>query len=248
LNKVSPEKLDELASKLVETFNRFASKEFLMNDAGDFVALVFAAASRQPQYIGVFAELTKRVCGEILSPEVAEEVLTNQSQAHWATVCLLPVEKSTKGWDQLSEDDQTDIRARHKAKQLAVAEFCGLLASYEMVPASFPLQWLETLMRPMAVATAKAGTIQQGSSTEAAVEVVTSAVRGLGPSEAQGLFTDIDQTRFSKLCGTLFGLPGGSSRVKCLLRDLKELRDSGWSKLPTWKQALLPTKRSASIQ
>lgn len=246
LNKISPEKLDELASRLVETFNRFASGEVRMRDAGDFVALVFTAASRQPQYIGVFAELITRVFVQVIPPEVAEQVLTTQSQIHWSTICLAPVEKSTKNWDQLTEDDQIDIRGRHKAKQLAVAEFCGLLASYELIPASFPLNWLETLMRPMSVAARNAGSVPQGSSTEAAIEVVSSAVRGLGPSEAQGLFTDIDQARFAKLCDTLFGLPSGTSRVKCLLRDLKELRDSGWSKLPTWKLALVPTKRASS--
>lgn len=246
INKISPDKLDELVVKLVDTFNLFADKKFLAEEASELFTLIFAAASRQAQYIGVFAELIARVSAQVLDPVDAEEILTNQCQHHWSTICMSPVER-TMGWEQLCEDEQADLRARHRAKQLATAEFCGLLASNGLVPPAFPLLWLETIMKPiLAVATSK--TLFQSSSTEAVLEMICCAVRGLGPSEAQGLFTEIDQERFSNLCGSLFTFSTGSCRIKCIIQDLRDLRESEWSKLPTWKQALLPTKRTSSIQ
>lgn len=245
INKISPDKLDELVVKLVDTFNLHENKKVLAGETSELLTLIFAAASRQAQYIGVFAELIARVSAQVLDPVDAEEILTNQCQHHWSTICISPVER-TKGWEQLCEDEQADLRARHRAKQLATAEFCGLLASNGLVPPAFPLLWLETLMKPIsAVATSKNSF--QSSSTEAVLEIFCCAVRGLGPSEAQGLFTEIDQERFSDLCRSLFRFSETSCRIKCIIQDLRDLRESEWSKLPTWKQALLPTKRTSSI-
>ena len=245
INKISPDKLDELVVKLVDTFNLHENKKVLARETSELLTLIFAAASRQAQYIGVFAELIARVSAQVLDPVDAEEILTNQCQHHWSTICISPVER-TKGWEQLCEDEQADLRARHRAKQLATAEFCGLLASNGLVPPAFPLLWLETLMKPIsAVATSKNSF--QSSSTEAVLEIICCAVRGLGPSEAQGLFTEIDQERFSDLCRSLFRFSETSCRIKCIIQDLRDLRESEWSKLPTWKQALLPTKRTSSI-
>jgi len=141
--------LDELTCKLIETFNEYADESILKKDANDFFSLVFAAASRQPEYVSVFTELLNRISHEILTPEDAEDIILNQCQIHWSSVCLTPVEK-TKGWELLIDvEDQQDARARHKSKQLAIAEFCGLLASAGLIPPSFPLTWLETLMRPV---------------------------------------------------------------------------------------------------
>jgi hypothetical protein len=245
LNKLSPDKLDDLTCKLVATFNTYADTSVQKKDASDFFNLVFAAASRQPEYVSVFTELVGRICCEILNPEDAEDIILNQCQIQWSTVCLTPVEK-TKGWDILVDpEDQQDARARHKSKQLAISEFCGLIASSGLVPPSFPLTWLETLMRPIALSS-QSRIIAKASSLETAVEIICSGVRGLGPSEAQGMLTDADATRFNHLCEVLGSLPTNSSRVKCLIQDLMDLRESGWSKIPIWKQALQPAKRLSS--
>lgn len=245
LNKVCPEKLDELSTKLIESFDPPHSDDSRHKEIAEFASLVFAAASRQSQYVGVFAELLGKVLPHVTSFESAEEILSDQCRLSWTQVCLTSVE-NTKGWDFLSEDDKSDARTRHREKQMTVAEFCGLLASFELVPASAPLSWLESLLAPVRTTANNLGWIEKESPTEAAIELICSAVRGLGPSEVQGLFTDLDQGRFDRLCSALFCLPVSSSRVKCLLQDLRELRESGWSKLPTWKRALQPTKRDSS--
>jgi hypothetical protein len=245
LNKVSPEKLDDLIIKLVSTFQPISKEGEIAQDLGEFVGLVFASASRQPQYIGVFASLLAHIATRVKAGGLWEEILVKQARSHWGDVCLAPVENS-QGWEALSSDDQADARTRHRMKQLAVAEFCGLLSAYELVPASHVLSWLETLMRTFDATISQAGSILKESSTEFAVEVVSRALRGLGASEAECIFTDLDQIRFSELCDKLFAMPLTSSRVKCLLQDLKELRESGWCKLPMWKQALLPGKRSST--
>jgi hypothetical protein len=195
--------------------------------------------------VGVFAELLQKVLADITSFETAEAIVSNQCRHSWTQLCLTPVEQS-KGWDLLSDDDKSDARTRHREKQMTVAEFCGLLASFELIPASAPLSWLESLLVPIRTTAINQGRIEKESPTEAVIEVICSAVRGLGPSELQGLFTDLDQERFDRLCSGLFSLPVRSSRVKCVLQDLRELRESGWSKLPTWKRALQPTKRDSS--
>ena len=241
LNKISPDKLAELHLKLVQTFDG----SNVESDASSFFGLVFAAASRQPQYTSVFAELIARVSSDILERQTAEDILTNQCQIHWAGTCMTAAEK-TRGWELLSVDDQVDARARHRSKQLAVAEFVGLLASTELIPASFPLSWIESLMRPIS-SSAHSHVTAKTSSTEAAIEIICCVIRGLGHSEAQSLFTDMDQERFNVLCSMLFGIPTNSARVRCMIQDLKDLRESGWSKLPTWKQALVPTKRTSSF-
>lgn len=242
LNKVSPDKLDDLVEKLVETFDKSSDVVALDAQLSEFVGLVFAAASRQPQYITVFANLMDKVLASVKGNVSSEDILLNQAQVNWASICLTPVEK-TKGWEELSTDDKADARTRHRAKQLAIAEFCGLLSAYELIPASTPLSWLETLMSIIARTVTATGSIPKESSTESAVETVSCTLKGLGPSESNGLLTDLDQRRFDNLCESLLSLPVTSSRVKCLLRDLHELRDSGWSKLPLWKQALVPCKR-----
>jgi hypothetical protein len=244
LNKVSPEKLEELIEKLVETFRPSDSPISLSRELNEFIGLVFAAASRQPQYIRVFAELLGKVLKKVQTDESADEMLTKQAQISWASVCLSPVEKM-KDWDNLTLDDQADARGRHRERQLAVAEFCGLLPSYELIPAAFPLTWLEALMSNALRSAIKSGTIVKESSTESAVEIIICSVRGLGPSETTGNFTDLDQSRFDALCDEVFELPIESSRVKCLIQDLLELRESGWSQVPKWKRALIPTKRAS---
>jgi hypothetical protein len=245
LNKVCPEKLDDLSAKLTESFKNCPSGNTEHKEIVEFASLVFAAASRQSQYVGVFAELLQKVLADITSFETAEAIVSNQCRHSWTQLCLTPVEQS-KGWDLLSDDDKSDARTRHREKQMTVAEFCGLLASFELIPASAPLSWLESLLVPIRTTAINQGRIEKESPTEAVIEVICSAVRGLGPSELQGLFTDLDQERFDRLCSGLFSLPVRSSRVKCVLQDLRELRESGWSKLPTWKRALQPTKRDSS--
>ena len=245
LNKISPDKLDDLTEKLVATFDTGSSGERLNEEISECVSLVFAAASRQPQYIHVFADLLGRILKKVETADSAEDILTRQAQTSWATTCLCPVEK-TKDWGEMSEDDQLDARTRHRAKQLAIAEFCGLLSTYELLPPFFPLSWLETLLSSTVQGAIKSGHILKDSSTESSVEIILCSLKGLGASEATGLFTDLDQTRFDMLCNRLFALPIESSRVKCLLQDLLELRESGWSKVPNWKRALIPTKRGST--
>ena len=242
LNKVSPDKLDDLVEKLVDTFDLSSDVKLLDAQLGEFIGLVFAAASRQPQYITVFANLMGNVVTRVKPTDPVDEILLKQAQMNWASICLTPVEK-TKGWEEFTPDDKADARTRHRAKQLAIAEFCGLLSAYELIPASSPLSWLETLMSILSKTVSTTGCIPKESSTESAVEIISCTLKGLGPSEATGLLTDLDQHRFEKLCERIFSLPVTSSRVKCLLRDLHELRESGWSKLPMWKRALVPSKR-----
>lgn len=247
LNKMSPDRIDELTEKLLTTFNRRSSREALLEDICDFVDLVFAATSRQPQYMSVFAQLIRRVCNRILRSSDVEDIIKDQAQKYWSTICLTQVERTTT-WNDLCSDDQIDARARHRSKQLAIAEFIGILAGHELLHASFPLSWLETLIVPVSTCSQKAGGVPRGSSTEAALELLCCGLRGLGPCEANFLFTDIDQARFDNLCHSVFSLSTQSSRVRCIIQDLKDLRESGWSILPTWKQALVPTKRSSSLK
>ena len=245
LNKMSPDKLEELTVKLVGTFNSQGAKEALIIDTLDFVGLVFAATSRQPQYMTVFAELIYRVCHKVLPNNTVEEIIKEQAQVYWGSVCLTSVEK-TKGWDQLSPDDQVDLKARHRAKQLSIAEFCGILASAELLQASSPLSWLEKIMFSVLTCSERSSGAPKGSSTEAALELICCGLRGLGPCEDQCLLTDIDQSRFQTLCDSVFNVPTKSPRVRCIIQDLKDLRESGWRALPSWKQALVPTKRRSS--
>ena len=48
-----------------------------------------------------------------------------------------------------------------------------------------------------------------------------------------------ESARYSILCESVFSLPSrlptSSSRVRCIFKDLADLRKSGWSKLPAWK-------------
>ena len=244
VNKISPDKLDSLTEKLKETFNVYSNREVLLRDCYEFLGLVFAAASRQPQYVAVFIELIQRICSHIMDAETTEDLLVNQCQVHWSTICLSPVEK-TKGWESLPLDDRADATARHRSKQLALAEFCGLLASRRLIPASYPLSWLEALLKPIQ-ASVESKVIANPASLESAVEMVCCTVRGLGTSESEGTFTDIDHKRFSALCDALSDIPITSSRLKCFLQDLVDLRRSGWLNFPDWKQALIPGKRTSS--
>ena len=246
LNKVSPDKLDDISAKLIQTFNMYSEPSILKKDAAEFFSLLFAAVSRQPEYVNVFTELVDRISSAVLDADLSEDLLINQAQIQWSGICLTPVEKS-KGWENLmDEQDKQDARVRHKAKQLAVSEFCGLLASANLIPPSFPLTWLESLMRPI-VASTQSRIIANPASLENAVEIVCRGIRGLGQCESRGLFTDMDSVRFGVLCRTMGSLPTLSSRVRCLIQDIMELRESGWSKLPSWKKAMQPTKRLSSV-
>ena len=245
LNKVSPDKLDDISAKLIGTFNMYSEPSVLKKDAAEFFSLLFAAVSRQPEYVNVFTELVDRISGAVLEPDLSEDLLINQAQIQWSSICLTPVEKS-KGWENsMDEQDKQDARVRHKAKQLAISEFCGLLASANLIPPSFPLTWLESLMRPI-VASTQSRIIANPASLENAVEIVCRGIRGLGQCESRGLFTDMDSVRFGVLCRAVGSLPTLSSRVRCLIQDIMELRESGWSKLPSWKKAMQPTKRLSS--
>lgn len=246
LNKVSPDKLDDIVTKLIQTFNMYSEPSILKKDASELFSLIFAAVSRQPEYVSVFTELVQRITSAVLDTDLSEDLLINQCQIQWSSICLTPAEK-TKSWDQLlDEQDKQDARVRHKAKQLAISEFCGLLASSGLIPPSFPLTWLETLMRPI-VASKQSRIIANSASLENAVEIVCRGIRGLGQCESRGLFTDMDSVRFGVLCKSIGSLPALSSRVRCLIQDVIELRDSGWSKLPSWKKAMIPAKRLSSI-
>ena len=245
LNKVSPDKLDDITSKLINTFNKFSDPSIFKRDASEFFALVFAAVSRQPEYVAVFTELVERISMALLDADVSEDLLINQSQLQWSSICLTPAEK-TKAWEAVADDqDKQDARLRHKAKQLAISEFCGLLASANLIPPSFPLTWLESLMRPI-VASTQSRVIANPASLENAVEIICCGIRGLGQCESRCLFTDMDSVRFGVLCRAIGSLPTLSSRVRCLIQDVMDLRESGWSKLPSWKQAMQPTKRLSS--
>ena len=245
LNKVSPDKLDDITAKLTQTFNLYSEPSILKKDAAEFFSLLFAAVSRQPEYVFVFTELVDRISQAVLDCDLSEDLLINQAQLQWSSICLTPVEK-TKSWETLiDEQDKQDARARHKAKQLAISEFCGLLASANLIPPSFPLTWLESLMRPI-VASTQSRIIANPASLENAVEIVCRGIRGLGQCESRCLFTDMDSVRFGVLCRTIGSLQTVSSRVRCLIQDIIELRESGWSKLPSWKKAMQPAKRLSS--
>ena len=245
LNKVSPDKLDDIVAKLIQTFNMYSEPSILKKDASELFSLIFAAVSRQPEYVSVFTELVQRITTTVLDSDLSEDLLINQCQMQWSSICLTPAEK-TKSWDHLmDEQDKQDARVRHKARQLAISEFCGLVASSGLIPPSFPLTWLETLMRPI-VASTQSRIIANSASLESAVEIICRGIRGLGQCESRCLFTDMDSVRFGVLCRTIATLPALSSRVRCLIQDVIDLRDSGWSKLPSWKQALLPAKRLSS--
>jgi hypothetical protein len=239
LNKVSPEKLDDVCEKLVSTFPASSTDQ---KGVVEVVGLIFAASSRQPQYNSVFAELLYRLVNRLLPRGSIEDILVNECQMQWSTICLQPVER-TKGWSTLSEDDRIDARTRYKSRQLAVAEFCGLIASRGLIPPAYPLSWLEALMQPVA-SSAWSGPISAGSTQEIMLEIICSGIRGLGLSETEGHFTDIDALRFDYLCNTLAALqPAATSRSKCLIQDIIDLRNSGWTQNISWKKALIPTRR-----
>jgi hypothetical protein len=235
VNKVSPDKLEELTAKLVQTFDLSLSPDQIEAEFTELLCLVFAAASRQPQYLSVFVELVAKVARETLEKGRGEILLTKESQEQWSSICLGPVEE-VHGWDDLTDEDKADTRTRHRGKQLAIAEFCGLLASHSLIPPSSPLEWVEVLLEYMMADL-------DSSQTESYVELICWVIRGLGMSEELGLFTELDQTRFEAVCERLFSVPISSSRIKCVLQDLRDLRDSNWSKLPNWKLALMPGKR-----
>lgn len=250
INKFTPEKFDKLCEQLLATLpaengpdGEVAGVEEFQHSLDELLGLIFDASSRQHQYTQMYTDLTQKLLehGQKVQPSFnGPSCVWSKCQHIFLTVVL----KAPEIPQDLPEDEYMDRKAKIKEKMVGMVKFGGDLVSRGLVPPEGVITWIHTLLSEK---TEEVNSQQLGSSSptsvevrekdaeqrEVQLEVLCAILASMGSSlsdrktwseENRSVIEDvfIQLEQLSLDAGNL------SLRIRCLIRDILDLKMAAW--------------------
>jgi len=213
LNKLTVEKFDALYIKLLEAgIEKKEHIETLMRE-------VFEKATTQHHFIEMYTQLCRRFNDWLSERNICEEgeavsfkrILLNQCQDSFEKYLKPP-----EGIEALSGEDREEARHAYRTKMLGNMKFVGQLLINKMLSSKVILQCTEELLHWQ---------------SEETLETLCVFLQTIGPAfdshewKSRGALTGVFH-RLSQLVSD----KKVTARIKCLIKDVIELRAAGWDK------------------
>jgi len=251
INKFTPEKFDKLCDQLLATLPCATGDHPVSNDEfkqvlEDLLALIFDASSRQHQYTEMYTDL----CQKILDFVAKQKPDLDGKSCVWAkcqTIFQTVVLKAPEIPADLPEDEYMDRKAKLKEKMVGMVKFGGDLVSRGLVPCDGVMQWIHTLLseKTQEVFAADAAQTPEQQAEEETVhekdmeqrevqlEVLCAILASMGSSLSDSnTWSDenlvVIEDVFRQLEQLSMDTANLSLRIRCLIRDILDLRMAQW--------------------
>mmetsp|Transcript_2427 Transcript_2427/g.5192 ORF Transcript_2427/g.5192 Transcript_2427/m.5192 type:complete len:928 (+) Transcript_2427:35-2818(+) len=254
INKFTPEKFDKLCEQLLATLpaneaERTTTVDEYRQVLDDLLALIFEASSRQHNYTEMYTELCKKLLEYVAKqqPDLDGKGCIWEKCQH---IFLNTVLKTPEFPADLPEDELMDRKAKHKEKMVGMVKFGGDLVAHGLVPGDGVMQWIHTLLSekcqefygeedlsPVRHSPPDGDSFEQRQDKdveqrEVQLEVLCAILASMGSSlsdsntwseENRSVIEDVfDQLQSLAMDGNL------SLRIRCLIRDILDLRMAQW--------------------
>eukprot|EP00929_Paragymnodinium_shiwhaense_P020849 TRINITY_DN13767_c0_g1_i1.p1 TRINITY_DN13767_c0_g1~~TRINITY_DN13767_c0_g1_i1.p1 ORF type:complete len:878 (-),score=179.07 TRINITY_DN13767_c0_g1_i1:121-2754(-) len=217
------------------------SQEELRQALQDLLSLIFQASSRQHQYTGMYTDLCEKIldhCSTLRSDLDGKGIIWEKCQKIFLSTVLSPPDIPT----DLSEDDYADRKVKHKHQMVGMVKFGGDLVSHGLVPCDGVMQWIHTLLseKHQEVYTSEPILDEEGNVSEkdseqreVQLEVLCAILASMGSSlsdrntwseENRSMIEDV----FMQLEQLSMDTERLSLRIRCLIRDILDLRMAQW--------------------
>lgn len=250
INKFTPEKFDKLCEQLLSTLPSECGERTVTDDEfrqvlEDLLALIFDASSRQHQYTEMYTDLCQKLMDFVAKqrPDLdSKSCVWAKCQGIFKTMVLSAPDIPA----DLPEDEYMDRKAKHKEKMVGIVKFGGDLVSRGLVPSDGVMLWIQTLVSEKTQEIYSAGSdanpAEQGmeeshdkdiEKREVQLELLCAILAGMG-SSLQDRHTLTEQNRlviedvFMQLEQLSMDTVNLSLRIRCLIRDILDLRMAQW--------------------
>lgn len=239
INKFTPEKFDKLCGQLLLTLPGCAeqdssdvSTDEYRQTLTDLLALIFEASSRQPMYTGMYTSLSAKILGFVAEqrPELdGRSVIWEKCQSIFLTTVLQPPAIP----EDLPEDEYLDRKSKHKFQMVGMVKFGGELVSHGLVPVDGVMQWIHALLSEKAQE--KDHELREEKDhelREVQLEVLCAILASTGSSLSDSnTWSEDNRDLIEKVFQQLEELAKDqalSLRIRCLIRDILDLRRDQW--------------------
>mmetsp|Transcript_40757 Transcript_40757/g.107961 ORF Transcript_40757/g.107961 Transcript_40757/m.107961 type:complete len:771 (-) Transcript_40757:154-2466(-) len=245
INKFTPEKFDKLCGQLLLTLPGCAeqdssdvSTDEYRQTLTDLLALIFEASSRQPMYTGMYTSLSAKILGFVAEqrPELdGRSVIWEKCQSIFLTTVLQPPAIP----QDLPQDEYLDRKSKHKFQMVGMVKFGGDLVSHGLVPVDGVMQWIHALLSEKAqeINSSVAGELgtqeeKDHELREVQLEVLCAILASTGSSLSDSnTWSEDNRDLIEKVFQQLEELAKDqalSLRIRCLIRDILDLRRVQW--------------------
>lgn len=239
INKFTPEKFDKLCGQLLLTLPGCAeqdssdvSTDEYRQTLTDLLALIFETSSRQPMYTGMYTSLSAKILGFVAEqrPELdGRSVIWEKCQSIFLTTVLQPPAIP----EDLPEDEYLDRKSKHKFQMVGMVKFGGELVSHGLVPVDGVMKWIHALLSEKAQE--KDHELREEKDhelREVQLEVLCAILASTGSSLSDSnTWSEDNRDLIEKVFQQLEELAKDqalSLRIRCLIRDILDLRRDQW--------------------
>jgi len=248
INKFTPEKFDKLCEQLLGTLPS-ASGGVAVSDGefkqvlDDLLGIIFDSSSRQHQYTEMYTDLVQKLLDFVAAqrPEFdSKSCVWAKCQGIFKTMVLTPPDIPA----DLPEDEHMDRKVKHKEKMVGIVKFGGDLVSRGLVPCDGVMQWIQTLLSEKTQELYSGEAEDRGpeeqelhdkdaEQREVQLELLCAILAGMGASlsDKSTLSEDnrlVIEDVFCQLEQLSMDTKRLSLRIRCLIRDILDLRMAAW--------------------
>lgn len=258
INKFTPEKFDKLTEQLLDTLPKKPAEDEENAEPvnykqviDDMLSIVFEAASRQHQYTEMYTELCRKLLDYVVQQQPdfdSTSSVWEKCQKIFLSMVLTPVQIP----DDLDEDEKMDRKMKHKHMMVGTVKFGGDLVGHGLVPCDGVMRWIHALLSDKQflqediAGERKASTADEmgeevddqlkekdREQRETQLECTLAILASMGPSlsdsntwneENRSMMEDV----FSQLEQMSMDSSSLSLRIRCLIRDILDLRIANW--------------------
>jgi len=242
INKFAPEKFDKLCEQLLATLPQGTEDAPLTDDEfrktlEELLALIFEASSRQHQYTEMYTDL----CQKLLDFIAERRPGLDSKSCVWGKCQLIfktNVLTAPTFPDDLPEDERMDRKAKHKEKMVGIVKFGADLVSRGLVPCDGVMLWIQRLLsEKQETSTDQVESAEErekdGDQREVQLELLCAILAGMGSvmSDSNTFSEDnrnVIEEVFSQLEQLSMDTARLSLRIRCLIRDVLDLRIAQW--------------------
>lgn len=242
INKFAPEKFDKLCEQLLSTLPTGTEEAPITDDEflktlEELLALIFEASSRQHQYTEMYTDL----CQKLLDWIAARRPALDSKSCVWGkcqSIFQTNVLSAPVFPEDLPEDDRMDRKAKHKEKMVGIVKFGADLVSRGLVPCDGVMAWIQRLLsEKQASCDEQADNVEEqakeAEQREVQLELLCAVLAGMGSVMSDiNTFSEDQQNMIGEVFSQLEDLSRDTARlslrIRCLIRDVLDLRLAQW--------------------
>eukprot|EP00397_Hematodinium_sp_SG-2012_P001234 GEMP01001235.1.p1 GENE.GEMP01001235.1~~GEMP01001235.1.p1 ORF type:complete len:1361 (+),score=317.03 GEMP01001235.1:593-4675(+) len=145
VNKFTPEKFDTLLDQFLSALPEMSTQEENSTQIAQVLDLIFDAATKQHQYTSMYTDLCCKLqvhCAGIAPTVDFRNVILTKCQTFYHKTVMAPPAIP----EDLSEEDETNLKVKQKNAMVGTAKFSGDLVTKALIPADCVMDWIHVLL------------------------------------------------------------------------------------------------------